>query len=213
MLTHMIAVGLGNWHAFWTPVKAWAEHHQDHNGSALQFFASATTTIGLPILALLIVITLVLVVRDRIDAKRLRALQRRAILLGLRSELMGARDSASQDGTAFAPDAAGAWTILPHTTLEQALIEAGSLGLTVEQIVGLHELRRRILKANSLVSARLAAPGSVSENRPGPSGIEGDRFSREIRVQNEKITGLCDNLLATWTSREFDHPNAGPGAD
>ena len=188
MLTHMVAVGLGNWHGFWAPVKAWAEHHQDHNGSALQFFASITTIIGLPLLALLIVVTLFLLVSDRADAKRVRALQRRAILLGLRTELMVTRDTASQDVTTFAADGGDGWTLLPDTSVEQALIEAGSLGLTVEQIVGLHELRRRVLKANSLISAKLA--------RPEPSGIEGDRFSREIRDQCEKITGLCDNLLA-----------------
>jgi hypothetical protein len=196
MVTHMVALGLYTWHAVWTPVKAWAENHQDHNGSALQFFASATTIIGLPILALLIVVTLVFLIRDRVETKRLRALQRRAILLGLRTELMGTRRTADQDMTAFVHDAGGVWTILPHTSIEQALFEAGSLGLTGEQIVGLHELRRVILRANSLVSAKLAAPGSVSGNRTAHSGTERDRFSREIRDQCEKITGLCDNLLA-----------------
>src|ERR1700731_1658069 len=105
MLPHIVALGLRNWHAFWIPVKAWAEYHQDHNGNALQFFASAATVIGLPILAFLIVVTLVLLISDRVDAKRLRAMQRRAILLGLRTELMGTRDTASQEVTAFAPEA------------------------------------------------------------------------------------------------------------
>jgi len=183
MLTHMVALGLHNWHAFWAPIKAWADYHQEGNGNALQFFANLVTVIGLPILALLIVATLVFLISDRMDARRLRALQRRAILLGLRAELKGTRDTASQDVTAFP------WTILPHTIVERALVEAGSLGLTSEQIVGLHELRLHIMKANTLVGARLEAP------RGEPPGAGGDRAGREIRDQFETIAGLCDNLL------------------
>ena len=195
MLTHMIALGLRDWHAFWTPVKAWADYHQDHNGNALQFFASLATVIGLPILALLIVATLAFLVSDRMDARRQRALRRRAIMLGLETELRGTRDTVGRDVTASGPGDAGAWTILPHTSVEQALIEAGLLGLTSEQIVGLHELRLRILKANSLVSARLVAPRSTSGNRAEPPGTGEDRLGRETRDQFETITGLCNNLL------------------
>jgi hypothetical protein len=172
MFTRTIALGLRDWHAFWTPVKAWAEYHQEHNGNALVFFASVVTIIGLPILSLLIVATLGFLISDRIDAKRLRGLQRSAILLGLKTELKGTRDMAGQALAAYAPGSARGWTILPTTGVEQALIEAGLLDLTAEQIVGLHQLQARILTANSL----------------GPS--------REIQDQFEVIAGLCDNLLA-----------------
>jgi hypothetical protein len=99
MLTHMVALGLRNWHAFWTPVKSWAEYHQEGNGVALRFFASIVTVIGLPILALLTLTALVFLISDHIDARRLRVLQRRAILLGLGTELKGTRDTANQDVT------------------------------------------------------------------------------------------------------------------
>ncbi len=65
MLNQMVALGLRSWHAFWTPVKAWAEHHQNHNGDALQFFASLATVVGLPILTLLILATLAFLIADR----------------------------------------------------------------------------------------------------------------------------------------------------
>ena len=84
MLTHMVALGLRNWHAFWSPVKSWAEYHQEGNGVALRFFASIVTVIGLPILALLILTALVFLISDRIDARRLRELQRRTILQATR---------------------------------------------------------------------------------------------------------------------------------
>lgn len=99
MLTHIVALGLRNWHAFWTPVKSWAEYHQEGNGVALRFFASIVTIIGLPVLALLTLTALVLLISDRMDARRLRVLQRRAILQGLDAELKGTRDPASQDVT------------------------------------------------------------------------------------------------------------------
>jgi hypothetical protein len=196
VLNQVISRGLRDWHAFWTPVKAWADHHQDHNGNALQFLASLATIIGLPILALLVVATLAFLIIDRIDARRQRALQLKAILLGLKTELRGARDTANQDVMALAAGQGATWTILPHTSVEQALIEAGLLALTPEQIVGLHELRLRILKANSLVNANLTVPRSI----PGPQGeaFRGrrDRLGRQIQDQFESITGLCDTLLA-----------------
>ena len=197
MLNHIVAFGIRDWHAVWTPVKAWADHHQDHNGNALQFFASLVTVIGLPILALLIVATLAFLVSDRRNAMRRQALQRRMILLGLKAELKGTRETASQDVTAFAAGTEGIWTILPHTSVEQAVMGAGLLDLTLEQIIALHELRLRILRANSLVSARWTVPSPSSNGGPGEtsSGTE-DRFGGEIRGQFEAIAGLCDNLLA-----------------
>ena len=107
MLTHIVALGLRNWHAFWTPVKSWAEYHQEGNGVALRFFASIVTIIGLPVLALLILTALVFLISDRMDARRLRVLQRRAILLGLDAELKGTRDTASQDVTCPESEPAG----------------------------------------------------------------------------------------------------------
>ncbi len=195
MLHQMVASGLRDWHAFWTAVRAWADHHQDHNRDALQFFASLATIIGLPILTLLIVATLVFLIIERIDARRKRALQRRAILLGLKTELRGTRDTASQDIIASAAGDA-ACTILPHSSVEQALIEAGLLDLTCEQIVGLHELRLRILKANSLVNARLTVPRSAPGTQAEAFAGRRDRLSQQIQDQFESITGLCDSLLA-----------------
>ncbi len=196
MLSPIREWGLRDWHAFWTPVKAWAEHHQDHNGNALQFFASLVTFIGLPIVTLLIIATLAFLIIDRRDARRHRALQRRAILIGLKAELKGMRKTTSQDAKAFMLGNGGAWTILPHTSVEQALLGAGLLDLALEQIIALHELRLHILRANSLVSARLAVPPLSNRGPGGPSGASGDRFGGEIRGQFEAITSLCDNLLA-----------------
>ena len=85
LMNQIFSMGLRNWHAFWTPVKAWADYHQGHNGDALQFLASIATVIGLPILALLIVLTLTFLIVDRIEARRQRELQRHAILLGLKT--------------------------------------------------------------------------------------------------------------------------------
>ncbi len=197
MLNHIVAFGIRDWHAFWTPVKAWADHHQDHNGNALQFFASLVTVIGLPMLALLIVATLVFLLSDRRDARRHRAMQRRTILVGLKAELKGTRETASQDVTTFAAGTEGTWTILPHTSVEQAVMEAGLLDLTLEQIIALHELRLRILRANSLVNARWAVQLPSSSVGSGESSnATGDRFGGELRGQFEAITGLCDCLLA-----------------
>jgi hypothetical protein len=200
MLNRIMAFGIRDWHAFWTPVKAWADHHQDHNGNALQFFASLVTVIGLPLMALLIVATLVFLLSDRRDARRHRAMQRRTILVGLKAELKGTRETASQDAMAFALGTEGTWTILPHTSVELAAMGAGLLDLTLEQIIALHELRLRILRANSLVSAQLAVPPLSNRGPGGPSGASGDRLGGEIRGQFEAITGLCDNLLACLES-------------
>ena len=193
MFTQIAALGLRDWHTLWPPVKAWAEHHQDHNGNALQFFASLTTIIGLPLLALLVVLTLALLIRDRVVARRDRAAQRWAILLGLKVELRGTRETAGQD--IASPRESVAWTTLPHTSVEKALVEAGLLDFTAEQIVELHELRLRILKANSLVNAQLAEGRSASGTgaRSGNSGK--DRLGQQIRDQFESITHLCDSVL------------------
>lgn len=194
MFTQIAAQGLRSWHVFWTPVKAWADLHQDHNGNALQFFASLATVIGLPILALLIVVTLALLIRDRIDARRHRVLQRRAILLGLKIELQGARETASRDIATPGEDVA--WTTLPHTSVEKALVDAGLLDLTREQIVELHELRLKILKANSLISAQLAGFRSTPKTGVGSFDRRGDRWAHQIRDQFESIARLCDTMLA-----------------
>ena len=195
MLNHVVAFGLRSWHSFWTPVKAWADYHQDHNGGALQFYASAATVVGLPILTLLVLVAVALLVNDRIEARRQRASRRKAILLGLAAELGGVRDITSQDAVMFALGN-DVWTVLPHTAVERALIEAGSLDLTAEQILELHELQLRISKANSLVHAWLAVPRTASGIRDESSTDGAGRYSRRIRDQFKAISGLCDTLLA-----------------
>ena len=196
MLNHVVGFGLRYWHNFWTPAKAWADYHQDRHGSALQFFASAATVIGLPILALLVLVVVALLVVDRINASRQRASLRKAILLGLAAELRGVRDITSQDAVMFGPETAEAWTVLPHTAVERALLEAGSLDLTAEQILELHELQLRILMANGLVHARLAVPRPALGIWDEPSIDGAGRYSRRIRDQFKAISGLCGTLLA-----------------
>ncbi len=202
MLDQLTALGLRHWHAFWTPVKAWADYHWGHNGDALRFFATVATVVGFPILSMLVFATLAFLINDRTRTGRMRALQRRAVLLGLTTELEGARSTASRDATAFCLGTGGTWTILPHLCVDQALTEAALLGLTPEQIIRLHELRLRILRANSLASAGFG-------NHTEPPAAGGDRFGQEIRDQFEAITGLCDTLL----NRPHRAPSAVRGHD
>ena len=196
MFDQPMAVGLRSWHAFWIPVKAWADYHWGHNGDALRFFAAVVVVVGLPILSLLLAATLASLISGRMRTGRMRALQRRIVLLGLTAELEGARGTASRDARAFDSGDQVAWTVLPHSCVEQALIEAGLLDLTQDHIIMLHELRLRILRANSLASAGVAPVRSTFGIPTGLPAAGGDRFSQEIRDQFEAITRLCDNLLS-----------------
>ncbi len=216
MLNHVVGFGLRYWHNFWTPVKAWADYHQDHNGGTLQFFASAATVIWLPILTVLVLVAVALLIIDRIEARRQRASLRKSILLGLAAELRGTRDTTSQDVIMFGRGNADVWTVLSHTAVEKALIEAGLLELTSEQILALCELQLRISKANGLVHARLTVPRPASGIWGEPSVAGVDRYSRQIRDQFKAISGLCDTLLAglqPMANHRSPEGSAGEGAE
>ena len=91
MVDHLVAAGLERWHAFWTPVKAWADYHWGHNGDALRFFATVAVVVGVPILVLLALAILAFLISDRVRAGRLRAWHQavtEAALLDLTQEQM-----------------------------------------------------------------------------------------------------------------------------
>ena len=195
MLDELIAFGLLHWHGFWTPVRAWAGYHWVQHGDALRFFAIVVAVIGLPTLSVLLFATLAFLISDRRSTARMRASRRWALLLGLATELEGARSAAARNAAVFDSGDEVAWTILPHWCIDQAIGEAALLDLTRGQIVTLLELRLRILRANGLAGAGMAAARSWS-----PAGLPAvardSSFSREMRGQFEAITGLCDLLLS-----------------